>query len=396
MIVREHRIRFSADRAPIPKKLRIGYESDNMVERLLFELPDVAASQTATMMMDGEYANMVTLQETGKAGEYYADLTAERVGVAGETECYIVVDGENGEVWNSGVFRMVTGDLPDVSGELSELYPDAIDQMRGEMAEHRIEMDEQAGRAEAAADRAEAAEKKPGGYYVPQVSEYGILGWSPSESGMPGVESADIRGPKGEPGEKGERGEKGETGPEGQKGETGQTGAQGEDGFSPTVAVTDIAGGHRVTITDATGNVSFDVMDSGAGVYLPLTGGKLTGSLNLGSATSTDGVILAVNRLGSDGVKRVLNFMISNGGSLMLQLMENGASANQMSLTANESRFKVPLAVVGGGTGCNNLTDFRAALGISSAALAILDGDLASAASDEEITEQILNGEVSA
>lgn len=37
---------------------------------------------------------------------------------------------------------------------------------------------------------------------------------------------------------------------------------QGEQGLSPTVAVADISGGHRVTITDAAGDHSYDVMDS--------------------------------------------------------------------------------------------------------------------------------------
>lgn len=41
----------------------------------------------------------------------------------------------------------------------------------------------------------------------------------------------------------------------------GDPGPAGEDGFSPTVEVTDITGGHRVTITDATGPHTFDVMD---------------------------------------------------------------------------------------------------------------------------------------
>lgn len=41
----------------------------------------------------------------------------------------------------------------------------------------------------------------------------------------------------------------------------GPPGPSGEDGVSPTVSVTEIAGGHRITITDATGTHSFDVMD---------------------------------------------------------------------------------------------------------------------------------------
>ena len=42
---------------------------------------------------------------------------------------------------------------------------------------------------------------------------------------------------------------------------TGADGQDGADGVSPTVSVTDITGGHRVTITDAEGQHTFDVMD---------------------------------------------------------------------------------------------------------------------------------------
>lgn len=43
-------------------------------------------------------------------------------------------------------------------------------------------------------------------------------------------------------------------------------GAKGADGFSPTVTVTNITGGHRVAITDKNGTKTFDVMDgSGSG-----------------------------------------------------------------------------------------------------------------------------------
>lgn len=41
----------------------------------------------------------------------------------------------------------------------------------------------------------------------------------------------------------------------------GQNGTDGQDGYSPTVSVTEITGGHRVTITDAQGAHTFDVMD---------------------------------------------------------------------------------------------------------------------------------------
>lgn len=54
---------------------------------------------------------------------------------------------------------------------------------------------------------------------------------------------------------------------DGKEGPQGEPGAAGADGYSPTVTVTTITGGHRVTITDAehpTGQ-SFDVMDGTGG-----------------------------------------------------------------------------------------------------------------------------------
>ena len=76
-----------------------------------------------------------------------------------------------------------------------------------------------------------------------------------------------VPGPQGPQGEPGPQGETGATGPQGPRGESGSAGAagpagqDGADGVSPSISITDIEGGHRVTITDATGAHSFDVMD---------------------------------------------------------------------------------------------------------------------------------------
>lgn len=67
------------------------------------------------------------------------------------------------------------------------------------------------------------------------------------------------QGPKGDTGATGSQGPKGDTGATGPQGPKGDTGAAGEDGVSPTVAVTPIDNGHRVTITDAEGPRYFDV-----------------------------------------------------------------------------------------------------------------------------------------
>lgn len=69
------------------------------------------------------------------------------------------------------------------------------------------------------------------------------------------------QGPAGPQGPRGIRGEPGLRGPQGPQGPAGPAGPAGADGYSPTVDVQPITGGHEVTITDAQGAHSFDVMD---------------------------------------------------------------------------------------------------------------------------------------
>lgn len=88
-------------------------------------------------------------------------------------------------------------------------------------------------------------------------------------------------GPKGDPGEPGPKGDPGEPGP---KGDPGEPGEPGKDGYSPTISVTDISGGHRVTITDADGSKSFDVLDGKDG-----TGGETTAGVT--SFNGRDGAV---------------------------------------------------------------------------------------------------------
>ena len=317
MIVEKQVIRFAPTRKLQGRSIDLGNVGDNMVRRLMFALPEVDGAQTATLMYGGKYADMIQL--TYEDGKWVTDLTAEMVGEAGEVEGYVRVDGPEGEKWHSDAFRLVTGDVPQIEVQIEKLYPTAVDQMLTAMAEHKTEMEAQVKRAEDAADRAEASgggggstggeagkDGEDGGYYKPSVSNSGNLSWTASKSDMPGVATVNIRGPQGDQGPKGdtgpagenglqglqgpagpqgetgpqgepgpegpqgpqgERGEKGETGPQGIQGPKGDTGADGEqgpageDGFSPTVAVTEITGGHRVTITDVNGPKSFDVAD---------------------------------------------------------------------------------------------------------------------------------------
>lgn len=80
-----------------------------------------------------------------------------------------------------------------------------------------------------------------------------------------------MNGAKGDKGDTGDTGPAGPAGSDGKDGGVGPEGPQGPagddgaDGFSPTVKVTTITGGHKVTITDASGSKSFNVMDGEKG-----------------------------------------------------------------------------------------------------------------------------------
>lgn len=72
------------------------------------------------------------------------------------------------------------------------------------------------------------------------------------------LESGIITGSKGE---KGDKGDPGDTGEKGDTGDKGDKGDPGDNGISPVISVTEIPGGHRISITDAEGIKTFDIAD---------------------------------------------------------------------------------------------------------------------------------------
>lgn len=78
--------------------------------------------------------------------------------------------------------------------------------------------------------------------------------------------------------------------------------AKGE-GFSPTVSVVEIEGGHEVTITDGTGEHVFDVMDGVDGTSVTVTSASITGGhrLTIVSASGTTTVDVMDGTDGTDG-----------------------------------------------------------------------------------------------
>jgi len=70
--------------------------------------------------------------------------------------------------------------------------------------------------------------------FIPSVTEEGVLTWT-NDGGLPNPPQISVRG------------------------------AKGDDGFSPTVAVSEIEGGHCLTVTDKNGVQSFNVLDGAGG-----------------------------------------------------------------------------------------------------------------------------------
>ena len=157
MIAQKQVIWFNG-RTPKTREIRIGFEGDNMVDRLEFALPTISAQQTAFLMKSGPEADAITMQSDG--ARYYVDMTAEIIGTEGERESYVMIRGTDGEEWKSAAFTLITHDVPDISEEIEQRFPTAVEQMLESMAEHRVLMAEQAEMIEQTAAEADAAANK--------------------------------------------------------------------------------------------------------------------------------------------------------------------------------------------------------------------------------------------
>lgn len=104
----------------------------------------------------------------------------------------------------------------------------------------------------------------------------------------------------------------------GDPGRDGDDGRDGTDGFSPVVTVTPTEDGHEVTITDASGDHTFDVND-GVGIpqTLSLVGNELTLSYGGGTVTLPDGL---PSQSGQSG-----KFLTTNGSEAFWDDIPEGA-----------------------------------------------------------------------
>ena len=158
---------------------------------------------------------------------------------------------------------------------------------------------------------------KDGGYYIPKISQSGSnimqLTFDPSEPGMTSVQARQIVLPKGDP---------------------------GQDGTSPAVTVATITGGHRLTITDAGGPKSFDVMDGAAGQ--PGAKGDKGDKGDPGSAAIGLGVCASA----ADAATKVVSvhtadFAANRSGILTVAFSVGANIADEPSLSINNKLYAI-------------------------------------------------------
>ena len=274
----------------VPKELqRIAVQYDHDVETVTFDCPrywdglDMSELHIYVNYMRRDrvvgcyLARNVTVDTTDSTIMHFDWTISRNVSqVAGEIKFLVCIkkgDSEGNEVnhWNSELNnQMYVSEGLEVGDEFFDDYPDII-----------LQWEEDIQRVKDELIAAGASGEYDGATFIPSVDDNGNLSWT-NDKGRENPETKNIKGPKGDTGPRGPKGETGATGPRGPKGETGATGGtgpqgpkgdpggtgatgpqgpKGTDGVSPTVAVTDINGGHRVAITDATGTKTFDVMN---------------------------------------------------------------------------------------------------------------------------------------
>lgn len=226
----------------VPDKLkRLAVQYDHDIETVTFDCPrywdDLDMSQMKIYInylrsdtYTGTYkAQNITVDETDDTIMHFTWTVSKNVSMVFGKIVFLVcvrkTDESGNEVnhWNSELCKdcYVSEGLEVDGEELKELYPDIIDQWHNEVLGVIGEMETFKEELVGMRDSGEF----DGATFTPSVSETGDLSWT-NDKGRENPETVNIQGQ------------------------------------SPTIEVTDIQGGHRVTITDVNGTSSFDVMDT--------------------------------------------------------------------------------------------------------------------------------------
>ena len=315
----------------VPDKLkRLAVQYDHDIETVTFDCPrywdGIDMSEMSIYInylrydtYTGSYKAQNVTVDSINSTKMHFDWTISRnvtqvIGKLVFLVCIRKTDESGNEVnhWNSELCKdcYVSEGLEVDGEELKELYPDIIDQWHnevlgviGEMKTFKEELIEMRDSGEF-----------DGATFTPSVSETGDLSWT-NDRGRENPETVNIRGQ------------------------------------SPTIEVTDIQGGHRVTITDVNGTSSFDVLDTitdetEAAVKM------LNEFIYVGSVEPTSYPVLWFDTNSPWGSGAVIKYINSSGVSTEIDpvvLRENVSDIEELlgHLTDNTNPHNVTAAQVG-------------------------------------------------
>ena len=111
--------------------------------------------------------------------------------------------------------------------------------------------------------------------------------------------------------------------------------------------------------------------------YLPLAGGRLTGSLNLGHVQSRESVLLTQHRQGSDEASKLqFQLMIDDQDTANLVFYKDGVMQNRVRLFADKTQLGKPLGLESGGLGVTTAQEALNVLGALPTAGGTMTGNL--------------------
>lgn len=110
-------------RAPVPRDFDVANQWNNLVDRVLFELPAYEGATAFLHLVIGDYTDIVRLPDEG-----IFTLTRTHTQYSGRMEGWVEIVANNDIVWNSDPFVMRIGRIPDDGEQIEQAYPTAIEE----------------------------------------------------------------------------------------------------------------------------------------------------------------------------------------------------------------------------------------------------------------------------
>ena len=285
-------------------KLKLGRVGENKRRKVVFPVADILTEYPGATIglnyrlpyTEDSYPVVITAPADGEV-EWIIGATELQVAGEGECELYATKDDVvvMDVIWKTVVDRSLDGNGNEPE-EWEPTWKTEFNQIKGEAQDAAAESEawatggssgtpsatnnakyysEQAEDAKEAIENlgVEATTLTPGNDATVTKTVDPITGEVTLTFGIPKGLKGDT-GAQGPQGLQGEKGETGEQGPAGNDGKDGAQGQDGEDGISPTIVSSEITGGHRLSITDASGTNTIDVMngEDGQDGHTPVKG----------------------------------------------------------------------------------------------------------------------------